>query len=252
MSASIHADVKGDGSSVIALLHGFGDTYLAWSDIRRRLPASVKTIAYDFPGHGGSLDHPAAGQMRAAAAAIIADLKERGINQVSLVGHSMGGAAAVLTALEDPSIFVSLTLLAPGGFGSEINQRLLKHYASARTAEEIRNALENMYGWNNAVGDEAVERHVAMRAVDGQTERLIEIADGMARNGKQGVLPRENLASLTMPVKVLWGTQDRVLPTRQAHRLPPMFASHIFEDTGHMLPAEIPDAATALILQNLR
>ncbi len=41
-----------------------------------------------------------------------------------------------------------------------------------------------------------------------------------------------------MPIKVLWGTQDRVLPTRQAHKLPGVVATHIFERTGHMLHLE--------------
>jgi pimeloyl-ACP methyl ester carboxylesterase len=53
-------------------------------------------------------------------------------------------------------------------------------------------------------------------------------------------------------VKVLWGTQDRVLPTRQAHRLPGRIGVHIFENTGHMLPQEIPDEAAYLILENTR
>jgi pyruvate dehydrogenase E2 component (dihydrolipoamide acetyltransferase) len=51
---------------------------------------------------------------------------------------------------------------------------------------------------------------------------------------------------------VLWGTQDRVLPTRQAHKLPGAIAVHIFEKTGHMLPQEIPHEVAGLILENTR
>jgi pimeloyl-ACP methyl ester carboxylesterase len=51
---------------------------------------------------------------------------------------------------------------------------------------------------------------------------------------------------------VIWGTQDRVLATRQAHRLPGRIAVHIFEGTGHMLPQEIPGDAAKLILENAR
>jgi pyruvate dehydrogenase E2 component (dihydrolipoamide acetyltransferase) len=53
-------------------------------------------------------------------------------------------------------------------------------------------------------------------------------------------------------VKVLWGTQDRIVPTRQAHRLPGRIAIHVFEDAGHMLPLEIPDEVAFLILENTR
>ncbi|MCP4318770.1 MAG: hypothetical protein GY789_22940 [Hyphomicrobiales bacterium] len=68
----------------------------------------------------------------------------------------------------------------------------------------------------------------------------------------QGTFRRNELAELPMPVKVLWGTQDRLLPTRQAHRLPPMFAAHVFENTGHMLIEERGADVVALIRQNIR
>jgi pyruvate dehydrogenase E2 component (dihydrolipoamide acetyltransferase) len=55
-----------------------------------------------------------------------------------------------------------------------------------------------------------------------------------------------------MPTKVVWGAQDRVLPTRQAHRLPGHIAVHVFEGVGHMLPHEIPDAVARLIRENAR
>jgi pyruvate dehydrogenase E2 component (dihydrolipoamide acetyltransferase) len=51
-------------------------------------------------------------------------------------------------------------------------------------------------------------------------------------------------------VKVLWGMQDRVVPTRQAHRLPGRIAVHVFEEAGHMLPLEVPDDVAALILES--
>ncbi len=66
----------------------------------------------------------------------------------------------------------------------------------------------------------------------------------------QKTLPREELAALPLPIRVVWGTQDRVLPTRQAHKLPGMVATHIFERVGHMVHLEIPREVTRLILLN--
>ena len=79
---------------------------------------------------------------------------------------------------------------------------------------------------------------------------LEAIADEIIDGSVQKTLPRDELAALPMPIKVLWGTQDRVLPTRQAHKLPGVVATHIFERTGHMPHLELPKEVTRLILQN--
>lgn len=253
MSADrLHAVEIGTDGPVVAFLHGFGDTHGVWAGVQSALAGDARTIAFDLPGHGASLDYPDAGRTKVAVAALLTEIGALQAGPVNLVGHSMGGAVAALATLENPDAVASLTLLAPGGFGSEINHRLLNRYAAAEDAEALRMALENMYGWNKPVGDGTVERLVTMRRRPGQRDMLMHMAAGLHRDGKQGIIPRENLDELRMPVKVLWGTQDRVLPTRQAHRLPAMFAAHIFEDTGHMLPEEIPDAAAKLIRQNLR
>lgn len=251
-AARLFAKEKGDGPATIVFLHGFADTHEAWADIQDTLSSQARTIAFDLPGHGASLKYPDAGRTKVAVAAVLAEIADRKPGPVHLVGHSMSGAIAVLTALERSVDIASMTLLAPGGFGNEINHLLLQRHAEADDADTLRATLENMYGWNNPVRDETVARLVAMRNKPGQREKLIEISKTLSRDGKQGVIPREALMALELPVKVLWGTQDRVLPTRQAHRLPPMFAGHIFEDTGHMLPAEIPNAVIALIRQNIR
>ncbi|MEX0345526.1 MAG: alpha/beta fold hydrolase [Rhizobiaceae bacterium] len=251
-TSRLFAREKGGGDKVVVFLHGFVDTHVAWHDIQDAIALEASTLAFDLPGYGKSVDYPDPARPKAVVEALLQELNQRQLGPVHLVGHSRGGAIAVLVALAAPDLVTSMTLLAPGGFGTEINHRLLSRYAEAVTATELKSIMENMYGWNNPVTDDTVRHMVEMRQVEGQREKLIEIAKHLHRDGKQGVIPREQLASLYMPVKILWGTQDRVLPTRQAHRLPPMFAAHIFEDTGHMLPAEIPDDVVALIKQNLR
>lgn len=250
--ARLHAREKGDGSPVVVLLHGFGDTHGAWASVQDALAADACTIAFDLPGHGGSLGYPDSGRTKVAVGAVLAEMKMRGIGPAHLVGHSMGGAVAALAALENPAAVASLTLLAPGGFGTEINHRLLARYAAAHDADGLRSALENMYGWNRPVDEEDIRRLLAMRALPGQVDKLIDISRGLSRDGRQGVIARDRLGQLDIPVKVLWGMQDRVLPTRQSHRLPPRFATHIFENTGHMLINEVRDDVLALIRQNMR
>lgn len=223
-----------------------------WGPVQRLLARDARVLAYDLPGHGGSLDWPEAGPAKVAVRAILADLAERGIERFHLAGHSMGGAIAAMMALAEPSRVASLVLLAPGGFGEEINGRLLRRYAEAAGEEELRICLETMVGWPNPVPAETVQTLLEMRRRPGQTERLKEIAASITREERQGVIPREKLAALPMPVSVAWGTLDGVLPVHQANGLPPLFALHLIPNAGHMLPEEAPELVTEIIRRATR
>jgi pimeloyl-ACP methyl ester carboxylesterase len=252
MNAPLFAREAGKGGVPLVFLHGFGSSHVNWAAIQDTFAKSRRTIAYDLPGHGGSMPFDSLLAPKKMAPALLADLERRSVGNFHLAGHSLGGSVSCLMAFEAPARVSSITLLAPGGFGSEINGRLLGRFAAARDADTVRNCLEDMFGWSNPVSEYSVKFRTEMRQKPGQTASLIEICDRVARNGRQGVLPRDLIARLEMPVKVLWGTQDRVLPTRQAHRLPGHIAGHIFEDTGHMLIEEIPAQVTRLIRENIR
>jgi len=212
------------------------------------LAARARTLAFDLPGHGLSLDFPGAGPAKLAAGAVLAEMDARSLARAHLAGHSMGGAVAVLMALSAPERVASLTLLAPGGFGEEINAPLLRRYAAATEAADIRACLAEMSGPGHDVPQQAVNMRVAMRALPGQAQKLVEIAAAMTRGDRQGRIPREMLAGLSMPVSVAWGSHDRVLPVSQADDLPPAFRLHRVEGAGHMLIDEAPDLAASLIL----
>jgi len=131
----------GDASGTpILLLHGFGGRADNWSGLQKQLSAHKSTLAYDFPGHGGSLGFSEAGEPKIAVRAIIADLAFRNIKKAHLVGFSMGGAIASLVGLFAPDVVASLTLLAPGGFGPEINHRMLQAYARAGLFSRVRSS----------------------------------------------------------------------------------------------------------------
>lgn len=244
---ALFARELGSGSETIALLHGFGGSHAAWTHVQERLADGAATLAYDLPGHGASLAYPEAGSAKVAAQALLEDFATRGLERVHLVGHSMGGAVAALMGILEPARVASLTLLSPGGFGPEINHRLLTRYAAARDEAELRPCMEAMYGWMSPVSDKVIADTLAARAAPGASEKLIAIAAGLVRDGRQGLLPKERLEALRMPVSVVWGGLDNVLPERHAQGLPWRFAVHLFPDVGHMLPDEAPDEMLTII-----
>lgn len=248
----LHADEAGSGTETLVFLHGFGGDRLAWRAVQDHFSRTCRTLAYDLPGHGLSAEWPEAGPPKVAVRAVLDDLGRRGIGRAHLVGHSMGGAVAVLIALAEPERAASLCLLAPGGFGPEINMRLLYRFAAARTAGEFRAALEGLYGWTSPISEEMIGLCVASRPDDSVSERLTRMAGMLARDGKQGVIPRDRMAELAMPVSVMWGELDNVLPFRHTRDLPPNFALYRLAGKGHMLIDEAPEAVISIIGRNLR
>jgi len=243
------ANTADDGAPII-LLHGFGGDRQTWLNIQTGLAPQKRSLAFDLPGHGEALDWPKIGHAGISAKAVSQSLEALDLKRVHLVGHSMGGAVAALVALRSPELVASLTLLAPGGFGPEINHRLLRRYAAATDAAEMEVLLEQFFGWEFKLPKFLAKTAAESRARPGGAATLSAIADEIIDGSVQKTLPRDEMAALPMPIKVLWGTQDRVLPTRQAHKLPGIVATHIFERVGHMVHLEIPKETVRLILQN--
>ncbi len=251
MSDRLHCIEAGQPSlPTVVLLHGFGATSSCWRDVITAIEARAHLLAFDLPGHGGSLNFPNAGTGKIAVQGVIAELDMRALGAVHLVGHSMGGAIACSVALARPDLVASLTLLSPGGFGPELNMSLLHDYVAARTRGELLSALALMAAEGADFPEQTVRDLVSMRAVAGQVEMLQQIASRMTRDGKQGVLPLDDLVRLKIPVALLWGEADMIVPVAQCRAAPMQFAKVILPDTGHMLIEETPEAVCALILKS--
>ncbi|PHP67333.1 alpha/beta hydrolase [Zhengella mangrovi] len=252
MGGELFSARHGEGGTPLVLLHGFGGSHHVWEPVAPALSRDRLVLVPDLPGHGRSLDYPGAGPIKAAVQAVLDFAEREGLSRFHLAGHSMGGAISALAALAAPQRIASLTLLSPGGFGPEINIRLLTRYAKAVTREDLRPCLEEMVGYRHPVNEHALDMLAELRARPGQREMLEGIAARMTRDGVQGAIPRDQLATLPMPVKVIWGAEDRVLPASQANDLPPIFAFHRFAATGHMLIDEQSEAVIRLIGENAR
>ncbi|WP_417695382.1 alpha/beta fold hydrolase [Roseibium sp.] len=245
-----HTCETADDLLPIVLLHGFGGDRKGWVNIQTALASRRRSLAFDLPGHGDAIDWPGTGRSGTAARAVLRSLDHLGLEKVHLVGHSMGGAVSGLIALKASQRIASLTLLSPGGFGPEINHKLLRRYAKATRPDEMEMLLEQFFGWGFRMPKFLARSAADMRQLPGATDALETILDAFMEGSEQKCLPTRQLAELDVPIKVIWGTQDRVLPTRQAHKLPGVLASHIFERVGHMPHLEIPREVVRLILQN--
>lgn len=251
---ALHAIVAGDlrKKPPLVLLHGYGCGAFIWKKVVAGLDPAQPVIAYDMPGHAGSLHAEGIGGAGKMAKAIRNDLDLRGVTHFHVAGHSLGGATAALLGLREQRRVLSATLLAPGGFGPAINHRLLSHYAQAETHLDLIWALEGMCGFNAVIDDDLVDDMLAVRHLPGAQEALTRIFEAItftAPSGErvQGELPLDALAALATPIRVVWGGEDCILPSWQADRLPDNIALTRIATAGHMLVEEYPARIAELL-----
>lgn len=114
---NVRAVRMGTGDTTIVLMHGYGESLLAWRGIADRLARRYRVLAFDLPGFGAG-DKPDAGYDLATTTARVADLVRRSARRPTiLVGHSVGGEIAASVALAYPDLVQGLVLIAPAGFG---------------------------------------------------------------------------------------------------------------------------------------
>ena len=102
---------RGEGQGTpVCLLHGLFGAAANWGSVMRRLAARHRVLAFDLRNHGGSPHDPAM-SYDAMASDVAASLASRDALPAAVIGHSMGGKAAMRLALLRPAA-VSRLLVA--------------------------------------------------------------------------------------------------------------------------------------------
>lgn len=239
----------------LVLLHGFGGIGALWAPVIDRLAPEQPLLIYDLPGHGRSLDADGVGHAGVMAKAILADLDRRGISNFHLCGHSMGGAVACLIALKARGRVQSQTLVAPGGFGPEINHEALRRYGLAIDMGALSVALSAMAAQGHVPDPAGLQELAEARLLPGATDRLMTVLGSflIEQNGQtgQGTLPISSFATLGVSSRLLWGTADPILPVSQAQAIWAGAEVTLIDGAGHMLNEEAPAAVAAAIAAGL-
>src|SRR5262249_48902304 len=90
----VHYKSLGTGKTALVLMHGWACDMTVWSDQVPSLAGKVHLILIDLPGHGKSDRPKVEYTMDLFARAVEAVLKDAGVEQAALAGHSMGTPVA--------------------------------------------------------------------------------------------------------------------------------------------------------------
>ncbi|HEY1720941.1 MAG TPA: acetoin dehydrogenase dihydrolipoyllysine-residue acetyltransferase subunit [Magnetospirillaceae bacterium] len=228
---------KADGP-VVVLVHGFGGDLNNWMFTWPALEGAARIIAVDLPGHGASGKRIDIRGLDELARKLLTLLDALAIQNAHFVGHSLGGAIVGLAALARPGLATSLTLIGSAGLGEEIDDDYLKGFIAAERRKDLQPVVAKLFADQSLVSRDLVEGLLRFKRLDGVTAALSTIRMATVDQGKQRVSLLPDLAGLHIPVRVIWGKLDRIVPATHAGGLPSSVEVHLFDDAGHMVHME--------------
>jgi pyruvate dehydrogenase E2 component (dihydrolipoamide acetyltransferase) len=246
-SWQVRALRTGEGSATpLLLIHGFGGDLLSWQFNQPAWSEQRPVIAIDLPGHGGSSKSVPRGDVAGLAAMVVEAMDALEIARAHVAGHSLGGAIALQLALDNPRRVASVTLVCPAGLGPEINGDYIAGFVAADRRREMKTTVEALFGDPALVTRDMVEDLLRYKRLDGVEAALRTIADACFPAGRQALVLRDRLAALGVPVQVIWGAEDRIIPATQAHAVPEAHR-HVLPKAGHMVHIERAEEVNRLV-----
>jgi pimeloyl-ACP methyl ester carboxylesterase len=238
---------QGGHGPVIVLLHGAGDQAGTWYRIAPALVKDFTLIIPDLAGHGDSAPDSGPIDVRAVLEGVEAEISRlAGGHRVTIVGNSLGAWMATLVAQRHPEWVDRLVLIDGGALkGSNQHARVLP-----RTRAEAREAMVQTRDAGSPRIPDFVLDDIVRQAKVGPLARFAATVSTM----DPFVLSDDALRTIEVPVQIIWGASDRLMPADYPDRLLKAFphASLLtLERCGHVPQVECPDRLLAALRQTL-
>jgi pyruvate dehydrogenase E2 component (dihydrolipoamide acetyltransferase) len=222
----------GEGRPLV-LIHGFGGELNGWRPLVASLQPNRPVLAIDLPGHGAS-PALAAPSLTGLAETMAEALAEEQLGAIDLIAHSLGAAVATELADTAPLDIRSLFLMAPAGLGPEINGDFLAGFCRARSEESLGPWLRLLVADAAALTTAFVRATARLRQDEALSRAQSALAQALFPDGTQAFSIRPALERLGMPIRVVFGTDDRIIPAHHAALVPGLVAVHRLRGIGHM------------------
>jgi len=224
----------GQGEPLV-LIHGFTASKEAWFFNLEALAARFRVLAMDLPGYGLSSKVVESPPLAFYAQWVLRLLDHQGIAAAHVVGNSMGGAVAMALALAHPERVKKLVLVDSLDLG-EPAPGVLERLVNSNTREAVQELMELVVHDPAMVLPQAVDRSFEYRQQPGVPALLKRVAALLTESAPDAEEIRRRLKKMAMPVLVVWGREDRLLPLSHAAAAAdfPDARIHIFDECGHL------------------
>jgi 3-oxoadipate enol-lactonase len=257
----------GSGPPVV-LLHGQPGSGASWDPVTRMLESECRVLAPDRVGYG---DSPGAALGLAGNADVVAEfIRDRRASPATVVAHSWSGGVAVLLASRHPTVVKSLVLVGAActpdslntldqwlnipvlgdvltlaglvGIGEVLPRlRTLTRYAPSRFRDQLETAMPDRSVSGARPGELRRQMHTFMLEQRAIVDELPAVTAA--------------LGGLDLPVAVVSGTWDLVVPPRAAvslARAVPGAELYLLPATGHFVARDSPQALVEVIRHSVR
>ena len=235
----------------VVFVHGLGGSLATWSLNLPAFAGQFRICALDLVGAGSSAKTATDYNVRALAGFLARFLDALGPEwqRVSIVGHSLGGAVALAFAGSYPQRVERLVLVDSVGLGPEIDRTVLDLMRSEPTQENLRAELSHFFAQPGLLQQALVDQLYEQRTQPGAHEALVATASAAFDDGQQRIDLRNTLEGLNIPVLVVWGDADAVIPVAHAQeaKRTPQSRLEVFAGSGHCPHIESAGAFNQLV-----
>jgi pimeloyl-ACP methyl ester carboxylesterase len=262
--ARVHYRIRGAATApVLVLLHGSNASLFTWEPWSKNLSDRFRVVSLDLPGHGLTGAVPNHDYSSRGMAIFVAEFADKiGLHKFALAGNSMGGGVAARFAEMYPDRVTSLILVDAGGMPGKMGDRIPLAFQLLRQPW-----LQSVLAHANPkpLAREGLNKAIVRKAI--LTEQMIDLYTDMAllEGTREATFERFNqtedfdyvknhVAALKMPVLILWGEGDHLIPVATAHTWNRAIAGSkliVYPATGHIPMEEVADKSAADVRQFL-
>jgi pimeloyl-ACP methyl ester carboxylesterase len=261
--ARLHVVDRGQGPAVL-LVHGLAGQLCHFTyDLVDRLAVQYRVVAVDRPGSGYSQREPDASAALSAQADVLSALIERmQLGRPLLVGHSLGGAVALVLAQRHPQRASGVALIAP------LTHPVHEVHSAFNGLKIAKPWVRRLVAWTLAVPLSVIRRDEVLRVLfhpetvpndfgtRGGGLLTLRPSHFIAACADLAAVPQDlpgmvqGYGAMRLPVSILYGRGDRILdPHEQGGALAAKLsgAELTLVDGGHMLPITTPERCAQFI-----